>query len=48
MFLNSREDFKNYLSKTKRPFMANFYKERRQKFNILLKKDGNLKEEMEF
>ena len=41
MFLNSREDFKNYLSKTKRPFMANFYKERRQKFNILLKKDGN-------
>ena len=41
MFLNSREDFENYLSKTKRPFMANFYKERRQKFNILLKKDGN-------
>ena len=41
MFLNSREDFKNYLSKTKRPFMANFYKERRQKFNILLKKDGS-------
>ena len=41
MFLNSREDFENYLSKTKRPFMANFYKDRRQKFNILLKKDGS-------
>ena len=41
MFLNSREDFKNYLSKIKRPFMANFYKDRRQKFNILLKKDGS-------
>ena len=40
MFLNSRADFKNYLSKTKKPFMANFYKERRQKLNILMKKDG--------
>ena len=41
MFLNSRADFKNYLSKTKKPFMANFYKERRQKLNILMKKDGS-------
>ena len=40
MFLNSREDFKNYLSKTKKPFMATFYKEKRQKFNILMKKNG--------
>ena len=37
MFLNTREDFKNYLSKIKKPFMATFYKERRQKFNILMK-----------
>ena len=41
MFLNTREDFKNYLSKVKKPFMASFYKERRQKFNILMKNDGN-------
>ena len=40
MFKNSRDDFKNYLSKTKKPFMANFYKERRQKLNILMNKDG--------
>ena len=40
MFINSRDDFKNYISKTKKPFMANFYKERRQKLNILMNKDG--------
>ena len=27
MFLNSRDDFKKYLSKSKKPFMAVFYKE---------------------
>ena len=26
MFLMEREEFKNYISKNKRPFMANFYK----------------------
>ena len=41
MFLNSREDFKNYLSKTKKPFMAKFYKEMRNKLNILIKRDGS-------
>jgi len=40
MFLNSREDFKFYLSKSKKPFMAKFYKEMRIKFNILMDKDG--------
>ena len=40
MFLNSREEFKTYLSKTKKPFMATFYKESRQKLNILMKKNG--------
>ena len=41
MFLNSREEFNDYLSKNKRPFMATFYKGTRQKLNILMKKDGN-------
>ena len=27
MFLNSRDEFKNYLGKSKKPFMATFYKE---------------------
>ncbi len=36
MFLNSRDEFKNYLSKTKRPFMANFYKIARKKTDILM------------
>ncbi len=41
MFLNSRKNFKKYLSKSKRPFMAVFYKETRRELNILMKKDGN-------
>ena len=41
MFLNSRDDFKKYLSKSKKPFMAVFYKETRRELNILMKKDGN-------
>ena len=31
MFLTSREEFKQYLSTTKKPFMANFYKLKRSK-----------------
>jgi deoxyribodipyrimidine photolyase-related protein len=31
MFLNSRQEFKNYLAKSKKPFMATFYKEVRKK-----------------
>ena len=38
MFLNSRDEFKNYLSKTKKPFMANFYKIARNKTKILMEK----------
>ena len=30
MFLNSREEFKNYLGKSKKPFMSTFYKEARK------------------
>ncbi|MDC3049931.1 cryptochrome/photolyase family protein [Candidatus Pelagibacter sp.] len=41
MFLNSREKFKNYLSKSKKPFMAVFYKETRRDLDILMKKNGN-------
>ena len=40
MFLNSREEFNNYLSKNKKPFMATFYKNTRSNLNILMKKDG--------
>ncbi len=38
MFINSRDDFKQYLSKTKKPFMANFYKLARNKTDILMDK----------
>ena len=43
MFLTSREEFKKYLKSTKKPFMANFYKINRSKFNILMNKDGTPK-----
>ena len=43
MFLSSREDFKKYLSESKKPFMANFYKEQRVKHDILLNKDKSPK-----
>ena len=41
MFLNSRNEFKQYLSKSKKPFMATFYKEVRKKSGILMGSDGN-------
>ena len=31
MFLNSRNEFKDYLAKSKKPFMATFYKDTRKK-----------------
>ncbi len=43
MFLTSREDFKKYLNGTKKPFMANFYKINRSKFDVLMNKDGTPK-----
>ena len=36
MFLSSRDEFKSFLSKNKKPLMANFYKEQRIKFKILV------------
>ncbi len=43
MFLMTRDEFKNYLSKNKRPFMANFYKIVRMKMNLLMNKNGTPK-----
>ncbi|MFL2661342.1 MAG: cryptochrome/photolyase family protein [Alphaproteobacteria bacterium] len=40
MFLCSREEFRKYLDKVKKPFMANFYKNQRLKNNILIESDG--------
>ena len=40
MFLNSRNEFKNYLAKSKKPFMATFYKETRKKLCILMNNNG--------
>ncbi|MDC6448127.1 cryptochrome/photolyase family protein [Alphaproteobacteria bacterium] len=42
MFLNTRDDFVNYLSKIKKPFMATFYKQQRIKKNILMNNDKPL------
>ena len=41
MFLNSREEFQDYLSSNKKPFMATFYKGTRKKLNVLIKKNGD-------
>ncbi len=38
MFINSRNDFKEYLNTTKKPLMANFYKISRTKTDILMDK----------
>ena len=43
MFLTTRNEFKEYLSKYKKPFMANFYKIIRTKLNILMDKNGKPK-----
>ena len=41
MFLNSREEFNDYLSKKKNLSWQLFIKEQDKKLNILMKKDGN-------
>ena len=43
MFLTTRDEFQEYLSKYKKPFMANFYKIIRAKLNILMDKNGKPK-----
>ena len=39
MFLTSRENFKSYLSKYKKPFMKNFYEAQRKRLKILVDKN---------
>ena len=41
MFLTSRTEFKDYLSNTKKPFMATFYKLQRKKNCFLIDDDNN-------
>lgn len=36
MFLSTRQDFREYLSRVKKPFMANFYQAQRKKFDIMI------------
>ena len=43
MFLINRDEFKSYLTKNKRPFMANFYKIVRTKMNLLMNRNGTPK-----
>ena len=43
MFLINRDEFKSYLTKNKRPFMAKFYKIVRTKMNLLMNKNGTPK-----
>lgn len=38
LFINTHQDFKDYLSRHKKPFMKTFYEESRVKYNILVDK----------
>lgn len=40
MFLTSRSEFSDYLKKSKRPFMKNFYEQQRKKLQILVDKNN--------
>lgn len=40
MFLTSREEFRTYLSKTKKPFMKTFYEQQRKRLKILVDAKG--------
>ena len=41
MFINTKEEFSNYLKDSKKPLMANYYKQTRKKLNILMEKNGS-------
>ncbi len=41
MFLTPRETFKDYLKKSKKPFMKVFYEQQRKRLNILVDKNNN-------
>jgi deoxyribodipyrimidine photolyase-related protein len=40
MFLTSRDEFKTYLGKSKKPFMKSFYEGQRKRLKILINEDG--------
>lgn len=40
MFLTSRDEFKNYLKKSKKPFMKTFYEGQRKRLNLLMTPKG--------
>ncbi|MBH46617.1 MAG: cryptochrome/photolyase family protein [Halobacteriovorax sp.] len=40
LFLTTRDEFKQYLDSTKRPFMKTFYEHQRKNLNILIEGDG--------
>ena len=48
MFLNTRNEFKKYLSKVKKPFMATYYKQQRIDKNILMDGDKPIGEKWSF
>ncbi|MDC0060096.1 cryptochrome/photolyase family protein [Pelagibacteraceae bacterium] len=48
MFLNTRNDFKKYLSKVKKPFMATYYKQQRIEKNILMNADKPIGDKWSF
>ena len=41
MFINTKKEFNNYLKDSKKPLMANYYKQTRKKLNILIEKNGS-------
>lgn len=41
MFLTARSEFREYLDKTKKPFMKTFYERQRKRLKILVDKNGN-------
>ena len=48
MFLNTRNDFKKYLSRVKKPFMATYYKQQRIDKNILMSGDKPIGDKWSF
>jgi deoxyribodipyrimidine photolyase-related protein len=40
MFLTNRQEFKDYLGSSKKPFMKTFYEKQRKRLNILVNKNG--------
>ncbi len=41
MFMVSKENFREYLKGSKKPFMKTFYEQNRKRFDVLMEEDGN-------